>query len=65
MRADPQAPESTRAKSTDQSADEHTRQPVPAVRTRAGITGHNVRYVLAFSLIAVVAAFLIVYLVYV
>ena len=51
--------------STGRSADEHTRQPVPAVRTRAGITGHNVRYVLAFSLIAVVAAFLIVYLVYV
>jgi hypothetical protein len=30
-----------------------------------GVTGHNVRYVLAFGLIAVVAAFLIVYLVYV
>jgi hypothetical protein len=40
MRADPQAP--VYKESTDQSADEHTRQPVPAVRTRAGITGHNV-----------------------
>jgi hypothetical protein len=60
--ADPQAPEYK--ESTDQGADEHT-QPVPAVHTRAGITGHNVRYVLAFGLIAAVAAFLIVYLVYV
>jgi hypothetical protein len=52
-------------RSTDRSADERTRQPVPALRARAGVTGHNVRYVLAFGLIAVVAAFLIVYLVYV
>ena len=63
MSADPQAPEYK--ESTDQSADEPKRRPVPALRARAGITGHNVRYVLAFSLIAVVAAFLIVYLVYV
>jgi hypothetical protein len=63
MSADPQAPEYK--ESTDQRADEHTRQPVPALRARAGVTGHNVRYVLAFGLIAVVAAFLIVYLVYV
>ncbi len=63
MSTDPQAPEYK--ESTEQSADEHTRQPVPALRARAGITGHNVRYVLAFSLIGVVAAFLIVYLVYV
>ena len=47
------------------SADDRPRQPVPALRARAGVTGHNVRYVLAFSLIAVVAAFLFVYLVYV
>jgi hypothetical protein len=39
-------------------------KPLPASRARAGVTGHNVRYVLTFSLIAVVAAFLIVYLVY-
>jgi hypothetical protein len=38
--------------------------PLPASRARAGVTGHNVRYVLSFSLIAVVVAFLIVYLVY-
>ena len=63
MSADPQAPEYK--ESTDRSADERTRQPAPALRARAGVTGHNVRYVLAFSLIAVVAAFLIVYLVYV
>jgi hypothetical protein len=58
MSADPQAPEYK--ESTDRSADERTRQPAPAL-----LTGHNVRYVLAFGLIAVVAAFLIVYLVYV
>ena len=38
--------------------------PLPASQARAGVTGHNVRYVLSFSLIAVVVAFLIVYLVY-
>jgi hypothetical protein len=38
--------------------------PLSASRARAGVTGHNVRYVLSFSLIAVVVAFLIVYLVY-
>jgi len=37
---------------------------VPAVRARAGVTGNHVRYVLAFSLAAVVVAFLIVYLIY-
>ena len=31
---------------------------------RAGVTGHNVRYVLIFGLIAVIIAFAIVYLVY-
>ena len=63
MSADPQTPEYK--ESIGQSADGRTRQPVPALRARAGVTGHNVRYVLAFGLIAVVAAFLIVYLVYV
>ena len=48
MSADPQAPEYK--ESIGQSADERTRQPVPALRARAGVTGHNVRYVLAFGL---------------
>jgi hypothetical protein len=30
-------------------------------KTRQGVTGHNVRYVLLFSLIGVVVAFTIVY----
>ena len=47
MSADPQAPEYK--ESIGQSADERTRQPVPALRARAGVTGHNVRYVLAFG----------------
>jgi hypothetical protein len=33
-------------------------------RARAGVTGHNVRYVLGFSLIAVIIAFVIVYISY-
>lgn len=40
-----------------------------AVRTRrilnrAGVTGHNVRYVLSFRLVGVIIAFAIVYLIY-
>ena len=31
---------------------------------RAGVTGHNVRYVLIFGLIAVIVAFAILYLAY-
>lgn len=37
---------------------------VSTPRARAGVTGHNVRYVLGFGLIAVIIAFVIVYLVY-
>jgi hypothetical protein len=32
-----------------------------AVQARQGVTGHNVRYVLAFSTCAVIAAFVIIY----
>ena len=63
MSADPQAPEYKEA--ADRSAGERKRQPIPALQARAAVTGHNVRYVLVFSVIAVVAAFLIVYLIYV
>ena len=34
---------------------------VPTPQARAGVTGHNVRYVLGFSIAAVVIAFVIVY----
>jgi hypothetical protein len=50
MSADPQAPEYKEA--ADRRVGAHKPQPVPALRARAGITGQNVRYVLAFSLIA-------------
>lgn len=40
------------------------RTAISTPRARQGVTGHNVRYVLGFGLVAVVAAFLIVYLVY-
>ena len=32
----------------------------PATKARAGVTGHNVRYVLAFGLAGVIIAFLII-----
>lgn len=38
---------------------------VSAERARAGVTGHNVRYVLGFGLAAVIIAFVIAYLIYV
>jgi hypothetical protein len=31
----------------------------PTTKARAGVTGHNVRYVLAFGLVGVIIAFLI------
>ena len=37
---------------------------IPATQARQAVTGHNVRYVLGFSIAAVVIAFAIVYLVY-
>jgi hypothetical protein len=32
----------------------------PTTKARAGVTGHNVRYVLAFGLAGVITAFLII-----
>ena len=65
MSADPRAPEY-------KEADRHTARQrqtppgpvIPTPRARAAVTGHNVRYVLAFGIAAIVVAFLIVYLVY-
>jgi len=37
---------------------------MPTQRVRQGVTGHNARYVLAFGTAAVVAAFVIIYLIY-
>jgi hypothetical protein len=37
---------------------------ISTVRSRAGVTGHNVRYVLSFGLIGVIVGFAIVYLAY-
>jgi hypothetical protein len=64
MSADPRAPEYKEAER--QAVPQQTSPPVvPTPQARAGVTGHNVRYVLAFGIAAVVVAFLIVYLVYV
>ena len=35
---------------------------VSATRAKAGVTGHNVRYVLIFGLLGVIAAFALVYI---
>jgi hypothetical protein len=59
MSADTRAPEYKKA--DERTAGEPV---VPAVRARAGVTGNNVRYVLAFSLAAVIIAFAIVYFIY-
>ena len=37
---------------------------LPTRRARQGVTGHNVRYVLGFGLVGVIAAFVIVYLIF-
>jgi hypothetical protein len=44
---------------------ETERTPVlPAQDARQGATGHNVRYVLGFGILAVVVAFFVIYLAY-
>ena len=53
MGADRRAPEYKEG--VDRGAGESS--PLPASQARAGVTGHNVRYVLAFGLVAVVIAF--------
>ena len=37
---------------------------LPTVKARAGVTGHNVRYVLAFGLAGVIVAFAALLLIY-
>jgi hypothetical protein len=39
----------------------HQRTVETAVQARQGVTGHNVRYVLAFGICGVMAAFVIIY----
>jgi len=42
----------------------HGEKIVSTARARAGVTGHNVRFVLAISLAAVVLAFAVIYIAY-
>jgi hypothetical protein len=37
---------------------------LPAQKARQAVTGHNVRYVLGFSLAAIIVAFAVIYLIY-
>jgi hypothetical protein len=62
----PRAPEYKDAAREAQPIQESTaRTVVPTPQARQGVTGHHVRYVLAFSIAAIVVAFAIVYFVYV
>lgn len=55
----------TRAPEYKEADRQTAQQPVvPAPRARQAVTGHNVRYVLAFGIAAIVVAFIVVYLVY-
>ena len=64
--AERQAAQESALESAEESAQGSLQKPVvPAPQARAGVTGHNVRYVLGFGIAAVVVAFVIVYLVYV
>jgi len=46
------------------SEDPKPRQVVPAPQARQGVTGHNVRFVLGFSIAAVVIVFAVIWMVY-
>ena len=46
------------------SEDPTPRQVVPAQQARQGVTGHNVRLVLGFSIAAVVVVFAVIWIVY-
>ena len=59
----PEYKDATREAQPIQQSNERTVVPTP--QARQGVTGHNVRYVLAFGIAAVIVAFAIVYLVYV
>jgi hypothetical protein len=46
------------------SSDNPEQRPIPAPQARQGVTGHNVRFVLGFSIAAVVIVFAIIWMVY-
>jgi hypothetical protein len=53
--------EEAREKSLSGEQSSSPQQPAkPTVKTRGGVTGHNVRYVLAFGLAGVIIAFLLI-----
>jgi hypothetical protein len=37
---------------------------MPTTQARQGVTGHNVRYVLGFGVLAIVVVFAVIYLIY-
>jgi Flp pilus assembly protein TadB len=63
MAAETQAPEYK--ESINPGASRTSQPAMPATQARAGVTGHNVRYVLIAGLAGVIVAFVIVYLVFV
>jgi Flp pilus assembly protein TadB len=65
MSADSRAPEYKEADQRTAPQQQQTTRPVvPTPQARAGVTGHNVRYVLAIGIAAVIVAFVIVYMIY-
>jgi len=48
----------------DRGVNRQDQPAVPATRARAGVTGHNVRYVLLAGIAAVIVAFVIIYLIF-
>jgi hypothetical protein len=63
MAANSQAPEYKEG--IDRGVHRPQQPVVPTTQVRAGVTGHNVRYVLAAALAAVIVGFVIVYFIYV
>jgi Flp pilus assembly protein TadB len=61
MAAETQAPEYRESPGASRTSE----PAVTATQARAGVTGHNVRYVLFAGLAGVIVAFVIVYLVFV
>jgi hypothetical protein len=64
MSADSRAPEYKEADQQTAPQQQTARSIVPTPQARAGVTGHNVRYVLAIGIAAAIVAFVIVYLIY-
>ena len=63
--SDARAPEYKEAdRQTVRDGNSTPRPIVPALRARQAVTGHNVRYVLGLSMVAIAILFVVIYLFY-